>query len=391
MKTYIYSILLITISLGSCAPKSEITGWDYNNPRQGGFQKIPYVAQETAIGMILIEGQELILATTPEDTTLTTISDFYISQYHETNGQYRAYLEYLQRYYSRSTHVKALPDTTVWQHEDLSQQNKVYLMNNYLRNSLFQDYPVVGVSPEQIEKYASWKTDRMNELILIREGVISYDTLMTDSSTVFSTQSYFEGHYESQQRFDEIQDLTPSNVDGKKLGTRRVRFEDAILMPRYRIPTIQEWQFAALALGDDKNKYVKTEKSSKVDKKLNHYFKSLYMKPKKINYASQQDYLPFLKPVYAFDGNNYKVHDLSSGLSEVVCDSLGNYSVGSSATNYAAIHLSKKAENINYILPGPFEKPILLTASTKRAIGFRLAMDRIGGGVHDKMRRRKGQ
>ena len=43
--------------LASCSyEKSSVTGWDYNNPAYGGFQKVPYEEQETGPGLILIEG-----------------------------------------------------------------------------------------------------------------------------------------------------------------------------------------------------------------------------------------------------------------------------------------------------------------------------------------------
>jgi formylglycine-generating enzyme required for sulfatase activity len=45
-----------------------------------------------------------------------------------------------------------------------------------------------------------------------------------------------------------LQDLDPSNRNGKKLGERIVRMEDGILLPRYRLPTEAEWEFAALGL-----------------------------------------------------------------------------------------------------------------------------------------------
>lgn len=53
------STLLITGLISSCGTEyetSSITGWDYNNPKNGGFQKVPYTEQETGPGLILIEG-----------------------------------------------------------------------------------------------------------------------------------------------------------------------------------------------------------------------------------------------------------------------------------------------------------------------------------------------
>ena len=51
-------VILITL-LFSCGSRKYTTGWDYNNPNNGGFQKAGYFEQEVPPGMTLIEGVEL--------------------------------------------------------------------------------------------------------------------------------------------------------------------------------------------------------------------------------------------------------------------------------------------------------------------------------------------
>ncbi len=46
------------------------------------------------------------------------------------------------------------------------------MVNNYLRHPSFQDYPVVGVTWQQATNYAKWRTERVNEGLLEREGYI---------------------------------------------------------------------------------------------------------------------------------------------------------------------------------------------------------------------------
>ena len=42
--------------VSSCSNEaSNATGWDYNNPNQGGFQKVPFIDQETGPGLLLVE------------------------------------------------------------------------------------------------------------------------------------------------------------------------------------------------------------------------------------------------------------------------------------------------------------------------------------------------
>ena len=92
-----------------------------------------------------------------------------------TNLMYNEYLDWLERVYKNQgaaysdVYTAALPDTMVWRsplgfNEDM--------VNNYLRHPSFQDYPVVGVTWQQATSYAKWRTERVNESILDREGYI---------------------------------------------------------------------------------------------------------------------------------------------------------------------------------------------------------------------------
>ena len=39
-------VVLLILAVSCSYEKSSVTGWDYNNPRNGGFQKIPYAEPE---------------------------------------------------------------------------------------------------------------------------------------------------------------------------------------------------------------------------------------------------------------------------------------------------------------------------------------------------------
>ena len=60
--------------------------------------------------------------------------------------------------------TKALPDTLVWRNKLAF--NEPYV-DYYLRHPAYRDYPVVGVSWVQARDYCAWRTDRVNELILV--------------------------------------------------------------------------------------------------------------------------------------------------------------------------------------------------------------------------------
>ena len=61
MKYLILMMLAIPLLFSSCSKEqSSATGWNYNDPKNGGFQKIPYLEQETGPGLVLIEGGRLL-------------------------------------------------------------------------------------------------------------------------------------------------------------------------------------------------------------------------------------------------------------------------------------------------------------------------------------------
>lgn len=244
-----------TFLIASCSREaSNTTGWDYNNPRQGGFQKVPFVDQETGPGLLLIEGGTFTMGRSEQDVMFdwnnrparVTVSSFYLDQTEITNFHWLEYMYWISRAYNETypmVYKNALPDTLVWRSE--LGFNEKYV-DYYLRHPAYRDYPVVGVSWLQANDYCKWRSDRVNEYILIREGILSFNVEQRDENT-FNTDSYYAGQYE-EGLVRNIQDLDPSNIEGKKLGERIVRMEDGILLPRYRLPTEAEWEFAATGL-----------------------------------------------------------------------------------------------------------------------------------------------
>jgi gliding motility-associated lipoprotein GldJ len=249
------SLLLI----GCGRERSNSTGWEYNQPRNGGFQKVPYFDQETGPGLILVEGGTFTMGRSEQDVTYewnniprrVTVSSFYMDQFEVTNFNWLEYLYWTRRTYEEFPMIyhNALPDTNAWR-SPLA-YNEPYV-EYYLRHPAYQNYPVVGVSWNQANDFCKWRTDRVNEFILIREGVLTWNP--DQAGEPFTTDAYLANQYHPQPSEDKEQQLI--NLDPmqgwsgkrKELGQRIVRMEDGILLPRYRLPTEAEWEFAYYGL-----------------------------------------------------------------------------------------------------------------------------------------------
>ena len=264
-------LAIISISIiSSCGTSndSSTTGWEYNQRKQGGFNFVDFKEQTPGPGLMFVEGGRLTMGRVEEDvmydwnniSKTVTVSSFYIDETEVRNIDYVEYLEWIKKHYVYENspfftgtarpeiYTQALPDTLVWR--DKLGENEMFL-NNYLRHPAYREYPVVGVSWEQANDYCIWRTDRVNERILIEEGLIMEIT-HPDREGVeypFTTDGYLHGsedylaNFVTEKQKGKIKNLKVLKDDDEG---RYTNMEDGVLLPNYRLPTEAEWEHAAL-------------------------------------------------------------------------------------------------------------------------------------------------
>jgi formylglycine-generating enzyme required for sulfatase activity len=204
--------------------------------------------------------------------------NIYIDETEVTNFQYTEYVFWVQRHKPSSYNI-VLPDTSVWL-DYFPQQTELYFV--YLKHPGFRDYPVVGISYDQAVLYCKWRTDMVNCMLY-----------------------------------------------NKKIGVKKWSFDSTFNYPKlvkYRLPTKEEWSYAAQA-GLDNTKYplglinLSDDKGKPISNTQELFNIEVYphtnlSKTEKISYYK----LCPTRFVKAATPNKYGLHDMTGNVSEIVND-----------------------------------------------------------------------
>ena len=157
-------------------------------------------------------------------------------------------------------------------------------------------------------------------MLLVEAGALSYNTEQTKDNH-FTTEAYLSGQYTS-----------PVISNNGSNETKNVKMEDGIMLPKYRLPTEAEWEYAALGLiGNTSNERISERRAypwntdgMRTDEKGYGGSFVANFKRGKGDYmgiaGNLNDGAAFPAPVVSYWPNDYGLYNMAGNVSEWVLD-----------------------------------------------------------------------
>ena len=345
--------------------ESSATGWKIGENGGFDYKGKDYKDQIQGPNLILIHGGTFTKGRVQDDVmkdwnnapTRMQVRSFYMDETEVTNLMYIEYLDWLKRVFidQPEIYLSALPDTLVWRNQ-LGYYDD--MVNNYLRHPAFRTHPVVGVSWQQANNFAKWRTNRVNELILEEKGWIAKGARTSEAikgRVNFDTETYLKRPdlvYGENYTADNVkaaendtEDQTQSFVGRRAQITVRgegteeddvkvtnASVEYGIVLPEYRLPTESEWEYAALGLAgireynsyQGKKKYPWSGDTSRVTQSRNAGDQLANFKQGRGDYSGvagwSNDDAEITADVYQYPPNDFGLYGMAGNVSEWVAD-----------------------------------------------------------------------